>query len=226
LQTFNVFLNHLRKHPLVWDTITTTLISTLGKGVGFLIPFFIAAWFGVSADTDAFFFAYGLILFLSGIFAPVIESVIVPYIAEARAKNEDVGAFVGRVLGVSGVGILVLTTVALLVIKPVLSLITRFDSQSINLIYWLLIETAPLVILLVWTSVLAGTLNAYKKFVFPAISPAFRAIVNLSIIFIFKDTLGVHAIAWGYVIGEAVRLVILAVITAVRLKLADHHVIC
>jgi len=194
----------------VWDTVTTTGWSTLGKAVGFLIPIFIAAWFGITSETDAFFFAYGLILFLSGIFAPVVESIIVPYIAEARTKAEDVGRFVGRVLGISGVGLLVLTGIALLVIKPILSIVTRFDLKNLNLVYHLLIEAAPLIILLVWTSILAGTLNAYKRFAIPAISPAIRAVVNLSIIFIFKDTFGVHAIVLGYVVGEIVRLAILA----------------
>jgi len=207
--TFGKTWHTIRSHPLIWDTITTTALSTIGKGVGFLIPFFIAAWFGVTSETDAFFFAYGLILFLSGIFAPVVESVIVPYIAEARAQGEDVGRFVSGILGISGIGLLVLAGVALLVTKPILSLITRFDPQALNLVYQLLMETLSLIILLVWTSILSGALNTYKKFAFPALSPAFRAIVNLSIIFIFKDIFGVHAIAWGYVVGEAVRLAIL-----------------
>jgi len=216
--SLNGLWNKLHRRPLVWDTITTTSWSTLGKAVGFLVPFFIAAWFGITSETDAFFFAYGLILFLSGIFAPVVESVIVPYIADERAKNEDVGAFVGRILCVSGVYLLIFTGIILLFIKPILSVITRFDSQTLNLVYYLLIETAPLIILLVGNSIIAGALNAYKKFIFPAISPAFRAIVNLSIIFIFKDIFGVHAIALGYMVGEIVRLAfLLAVIQRVRL---------
>ena len=190
----------------------------MGKGVGFLVPFFIAAWFGVTAETDAFFFAYGLILFFSMIFAPVVESVIVPYIAQARSKNEDVGKFVGRILGASGIGLLILTGIVLLVIRPVLFVITRFNSQELDLVYWILIETAPLIILLVWTSILAGTLNAYKNFVFPAITPMFRAVFNIGFIFIFKDALGVHAIALGYVVGEIIRLAVLVGVIK-RLKL-------
>jgi len=208
----------IRSRALVWDTITTTGWSTVGKGMGFLVPFFVAAWFGVTAETDAFFFAYGLILFFSMTFAPVVESIIVPYIAEARSNNEDVGKFVGRILGISGIGLLALVGIVLLVIKPVLSVITRFDQQSLDLVYWILVETAPLIILLVWTSILAGTLNAYKKFVFPAVSPLFRAVFNIGFIFIFKDALGVHAIALGYVVGEIVRLAILAGVIQ-RLKL-------
>jgi putative peptidoglycan lipid II flippase len=201
------------RRDLVKDTIWTTIFSVIGKGFGFLIPFFIAAWFGITSETDAFFFAYGLILFLSVIFAPVVESVIVPYIAEARAKDEDIGAFVGSLLGISALGLLALTAIVLLVIKPILSVITRFDSNALDLVYLLLIESSPLVILLVCTSILAGTLNAHKKFAFPALSPGFRAVVNLCIIFAFKDSYGVHAIAIGYVAGEIVRLSILIVLT-------------
>ena len=207
--SLNKIWSQVHPRPFIRDTITVTFLSTIGKGVGFLIPFFIAAWFGVTSQTDAFFLAYGLILFLSGIFAPVVESIIVPYIAEARAKNEDAGCFVGQVLGVSGVGLLILAGLFLLVIRPFLSVVTPFDPSSLNLVYLLLVETAPLVILLVWTSVLTGTLNAHKKFALPALSPAFRAVINLAIIFSLQDTLGVHAIAWGYVIGEFFRLLIL-----------------
>jgi putative peptidoglycan lipid II flippase len=202
----------LRNRPLLWDTITTTFFSSAGKSVAFLVPFFVAAWFGVTVETDAFFFAYGLVIFISGVFAPVVENVIVPYIAEARAKGEDVGRLIGRISGLSGIILLVLTGTVILTIKPFLSITTQFDSQSLQLVYWLLLETSPLIILLIWSSVLAGSLNAYKKFAFPALSPAFRAIIIISSIFIFKDKWGVHSIAWGYIAGELVRLALLVVV--------------
>lgn len=200
----------IRNRPLVWDTVTTTGWITAGRAAGFLIPFFIAAWFGVNAETDAFFFAYGIILFLSGLLTHVGESVIVPYIVGARTRNEDVGRFVGRVLGVIGVALLGLVAIFILVSKPALAVVTRFDEDALNLVYRLLIETAPLVILLVWSSVLAGALNAYKRFVIPAVSPAFRTGVTVLVILIFRNRFGVHAIVWGYIVGEIVRLVVLA----------------
>lgn len=216
---------YLRSRPLVWDTITTTVLSTFGKGAGFLIPFFVAVWFGATAETDAFFYAYGLIVFMAVIFSPVVESLMVPFIAEARAKNEDVGAFVGKVLGTTLAILSILSAAFLFFIKPLLPLISRFSPEGIDLIFVILLESIPLALLLVWTSVLSGTLNAYKIFGVPAISPAFRAIATLSFIFLFKDSMGVHSIAWGYVVGEAVRLAILFVIlgrlkSTLRLKLS------
>jgi putative peptidoglycan lipid II flippase len=206
---FNPIVGFARR-PLVRDTITTTFWSTLGKGAGFLIPFFIAAWFGVTAETDAFFFVYGLIIFLAGIFASAVESVIVPYIAEIRSKNEDVGIFVGSTLIISSLGSIVLSIFFISILIILLPFITKFSSASLHLIYRLLIETLPLIIFLVWTSVLAGTLNTYKKFILSAISPAIRAVICLGIIFVFKDTLGVHAVVLGYVLGEIIRFMFLA----------------
>jgi len=195
-----------RRRPLVWDTITTTGWSSAGKAVGFVLPFFIAAWYGVTSETDAFFFAYGMILFLTGLLAPVVQAVVVPFISEARTGDHDVGKLVGEVLGATGVGLLALGGAVLVVLRAVLSAITQFDAHTVALVNRLLLETAPLVILSAWAGVLGGALNAYKRFAFPAVSPVFRAVVSLSVMFLLKDRYGIHAIAWGYVAGEVVRL--------------------
>lgn len=201
-------LTNLR-HRLIKDTIWVSILGVGGKSIGFLIPFFIAAWFGINAQTDAFFFAYGIILFFAGILSPVVESVIVPYIVEARNNKRDIASFTGSILSLSGIGLAAVLILFLLISRPFLHLITRFDLQTIDLVYYLLIEISPLVILLVWTSILAGTLNAYKRFTIPSLSPIFRAIVCLIIIFSLKGMLGVHSITLGYLTGEIIRLIIL-----------------
>ena len=206
------FRLQVRMRPLLRDAVTTTFWITIGKGAGFLIPFFIAAWFGVGPGTDAFFFAYGLILFLSTIFSAAVETIIVPFIAESRVRHEDVGAFVGSILMVSGLFLALITAIFLLTIKSTLGIVTRFSTDDIHLVFQILLETSPLTILLVWTSILSGAMNAYKIFSVPAFSPAFRAVITLGIIFYLKGTMGVHAIAWGYVVGEAARLIMLFVI--------------
>ncbi len=197
---------------LARDMITTTSYSIIGKGIGFLVPFFIATWYGVSAQTDGFFFTYGIILFLAGIVAPVIENVIVPYIAEFSSQNKSVNHFIGSLLVISTIILCLFFIPFAFLVKPGLAFVTRFDIANRHLVYVLLLETFPLVIFLTWTSILSGTLNAYKQFGIPAISPAIRAIVNLAIIFILKDVWGVHAIAIGYVLGELFRIIFLLIV--------------
>jgi putative peptidoglycan lipid II flippase len=199
----------LHKSLLTQDVIKTTILSTSGKSIGFLIPFFIAAWFGISQETDVFFFAYGIVLFMSFISAPAMESMIVPYITEARVNDENVGKFVGSILCVSSIGLVAISVLFVTVAMPILSVVTRFNTQDLKLILQLLIETSPLIVLLTWTSILAGAMNAYKEFVLPAISPVFRTVACLIVIFLLKGKFGIHSIAFGYVIGEIVRLAVL-----------------
>ncbi|MBN1254704.1 MAG: polysaccharide biosynthesis C-terminal domain-containing protein [Deltaproteobacteria bacterium] len=210
----NALWHQIRSRPLVWNTIITTFFSTAGKSVGFLIPFCIAVWFGVSSDTDAFFFVYSVVLFLAGIFSPITESVLVPFIAELKAQDESqVGKFLGKVLVLVTIGLVFLSVIFLLLSKHLLPYVTRFPPESLQLIFRLLVETAPLFILLVGTSIFSGALNAYKIFWLPAISPVFRATIVIFAIFLLKDSLGVHSITIGYVIGEIFRLIILGVET-------------
>jgi putative peptidoglycan lipid II flippase len=190
--------------------------TTLGRGVGFLVPFFIAAWFGVNEETDAFFYTYGLILFLSGILSPVIETIIVPYIAEARSRGWDIGGFLGKIVVFGGGALALIVLVVLVAAKPVLALITRFDASTNDLIFVLFLEGAPLVFFMAGSSLIIGALNAYQKFTFPALSPAMRAAITLAFILLYKDSLGIHSVTFGYLIGEVVRLIILMVV--VRLK--------
>jgi putative peptidoglycan lipid II flippase len=88
-------------------------------------------------------------------------------------------------------------------------MVTRFPAEGIELIYIIILESAPLLILLFWNSVIAGVFNSYKYFYIPALSPALRAIINLSLIFYLKDKFGIHAVSIGYVFGELFRVIVL-----------------
>jgi putative peptidoglycan lipid II flippase len=197
------------------DAVSTTGLSLIGKSAGFLVPFFIASWFGVNPTTDAFFFAYGAILFLAGIFGPVLE-VIVPYVAEAHHRGDDIEDFMSRLLGTGTVLFGLGLAGFLLVAMPLLPLVTQFSAEGTALTWLLLLEASPLTVLLFWTSIISGYLNACKQFALPALSPAVRASVNLSFIFLLKDRFGIHSLVLGYIAGEIVRLMVLVLTVAIQ----------
>jgi putative peptidoglycan lipid II flippase len=195
---------------IIGDTALTSFMATIGRGAGFAVPFFVAAWFGVNTNTDAFFYVYGLILLLAGLFSPIVQSVIVPFIAEIKAENEgDVRGFLGSTLVISVLGLAVVGVLFVLVARPLLSFVSDFSNESLDLISRLLLETLPLLVLLVATGLLSGALNAYRKYSLPAISPGVRAVVALIVIFSLRERLGVHSIALGYVAGELIRFAVL-----------------
>ena len=196
---------------LAQDTFVVTALRSLARGTGFLIPFFIAAWFGISPETDAFFFVYGIVIYLTSVFADILENFIVPYIVELNSKREDVGAFIVTV-SLYGLGsLLILCLLTLAFIRPALGVFTKFPPPSVEIIVQLFLEIMPLIIISPVTSVVSGALNACRRFNVPALSPAFRSLVTLAFIYVFKANWGVHAIPLGYALGEIVRLCALVI---------------
>lgn len=200
-------IEKIKSNPFLRDTVTTTGWNCLGKSVSLLIPFFIAAWFGSTGQTDAFFFCYAWIIGLS----LALESVIVPFISQIRARGEDVGGFVGRILFRGNLGLILVTPTFILLLSLALPLITKFSPEDLKTTRILLLLIAPFVILITNACILAGTLNAHKRFALPAFSPAFRGLVAIAFILIFHKSLGIYSVAVGYVLGESVRLFVLLI---------------
>jgi len=198
-----------RPSPLLRDTVVATVASNVGKGLGLAVPFFIANWFRVSPSTDAFFFAYAWVTFVTLIFAPVLESVIVPFIAHERSAGRDVGRFVARLLLLSGIALAAVSLAGWGLISALLPLVTRFEGGQLSLVRTCLGELTPLVALTALSSLIAGTLNAYRSFALPGFSAGVRAIVVLASGWLLRNSLGVQAVTLGYVAGELLRLILL-----------------
>jgi len=113
-------------------------------------------------------------------------------------------------------------------LRFVLPLITDFEPEILRLAYILMLEVAPLILLITWTGLLSGAMNAYRRFAVPAVSPALRAVVALAVMFALKDRLGVHAVAVGYVTGELFRVLVLGALlcrlTPLRFRAGDFAV--
>jgi putative peptidoglycan lipid II flippase len=207
-----LYLNNLpdwfRHRPLLLDTFSTSIFTIIGRSAGLLIPFFIAAWYGIQASTDAFFLSYAIILMLQSLFAYALETVSVPMIRNQIAKNENPGLFIGRLLIFGSAIIATLLLVLLILLKPLLPIMTNSPPATLRLLEKMLWEISPLVILTFWSSILSGVLNAYKRFMLPALSPLFRAIVILLIAYYCRAYFGIQSIILGYLLGEFCRFLI------------------
>jgi len=186
-----------------------TVANNVGKGLGLAVPFFIAHWFRSSSTTDAFFFAYAWVTFVTLVFAPVLESVVVPFIAQERSAGRDVGRFVSRLLPLAGISLAAFSLAGGALISALLPLITRFPAGQIPLVRLCLIELTPLVTLTALSSLIAGTLNAYRSFALPGLSAGVRAVIVLLFGWFLRGSWSIQAISLGYVAGEFVRLIIL-----------------
>ncbi len=93
----------LKARPLLKDVATTTLFAVGGRVLGFLIPFFIAFWFGASGETDVFFLVYTLIYLVSFVLGDTMGEILIPYFSDIRVKGGNAALQVGRFFVFGGV---------------------------------------------------------------------------------------------------------------------------
>ena len=201
--------NFFWSRPILKDTLTTSAFTFIGRSVGFFIPLFIAAWYGVGGETDAFFFSYGIIFFLTIIINGGTTSVIVPFVAEARVQRKEQSKFIGSLLVATGLAVTLLCLIFAFGGYPLYGLFTRFTVPQVQLAYLLTLEIFPVSLFVIWGSLLAGVLSAYHSFARPQLSLAGRSLITLLFIFLLKGYMGIHAIPVGYILGEGARLLYL-----------------
>ncbi|MCF6209755.1 MAG: oligosaccharide flippase family protein [Gammaproteobacteria bacterium] len=188
------------------DTFRTTILSVIGKGLGFLVPIVIARIFGVSVETDAFFYTYGIVLFVVSILLPVIESAIVPYVVEIIDGSDEENDLLG-ILSVWAVVVgSVICTFIIGFLPFFLSMATNFEERQIEQVVLYFFGLSLLIIITLLSTVYSGFLNARKRFSVVAISPVVRAGICLVFILMFSESLGFWSVIIGYTLGEILRL--------------------
>lgn len=185
--------------------ISTPFFAMVGRAGGMIIPFFIAFCYGVSYETDAFFFAYAFVFFAGALFQQILESVMVPYFAEQRKLAE--GRDFRMAVHVSAViipGVLAAALLLALAMHYGLGLWSGLSHEARPLAVTLFLEMIPFLLLAVGASAVNGLFNTRKIFWYPAVSPLIRSVIVVAVL-LLHSRFGIHALSIGFAAGEAVR---------------------
>ncbi|MFX0197754.1 MAG: lipid II flippase MurJ [Candidatus Hodarchaeota archaeon] len=183
------------------DIVLTTVINSISKGTGLLVPFAVALFYGASELTDAFFFTYSFIMFFTMILSTTLESVLVPFFVEKKSIPSQLNAFLEKIFGLTIISFMIVAVSIFLLIGPITILLTKFSSPTISLIQVLAVESIPIVLFMIVASIFVANLNAHTVFHISAISPAVRALGVTGLIVACHSMLGIHAIPLAYCIG-------------------------
>jgi len=184
------------------DITVTTLLSLFSRGIGLIVPFIIAFFYGVSEVTDAFFFVYSVIMFFTLIFSATLETVLVPLIVEQKKHIEKLNSFLGKITGLTIISFGIVAISVLILMEPATNLCTKFAPSAVMLIEQLAFESSPLVFFTIIGSVLIANLNAHSRFYISAVSPGIRGLAVILMIVSLHWLLGVHAIPVAYCVGS------------------------
>lgn len=176
--------------PFALQISIATFSNLLGRAVGFLVPIVLAYVFGISRETDAFFLAYGIVIFCSTILSQPATHLIVPFVGEIDRNGTDsqrLGRFIASLLLSSGIIISVVSCLIYLVtIHWLISMLPLHTEGRLLFTRSLGLFLCALPFF-TWNCLLIGTLYARQCFGLASLSPALRGITVLISVFFFKD---------------------------------------
>ena len=188
----------LLNKDLLKQTLKLSAISMLANFLGFLIPSLIAWQFGISRDTDNFFFSYGLITFASTIFTAALRSSIVPFLTERLANKEGFNKFLSTLFYYS----IYVVSIACAVLLGVFLLLNHFIKGNF---FFYLALSVPILFFTVQNAICYGVLNSMKQYYVAETSPFSRALVIYACIFFLGSIFGMSAVIIGYNLGELAK---------------------
>lgn len=196
-------------NPVFFDTIINSIWHIIGKGIGFFIPIFIASIFGINNATDAFFFSYSIVWFITVVISNTSQTAIVPLIAEKQGNSGAINEYINDLIIKLIAILLILCIIVLIIIKPLILIITNFSEDVVNKIFLIILFLFPTILFLASSGFIEGLLNFHKKYWASPLATSLRSTVILIIIFLFSRSLNILSIVLGYLTGELVYLLIL-----------------
>ena len=169
----------------------------------------IAALFGASARTDAFFIAATIPFALASVLLASANQALVPLI-NSWFKDHGADTAMERVDGLMGTSLVITTAIAAVgialapiipsILAPGASAATKSSASEITALLFITVITR------VGAEVIRALLNARFSFAAPASMPIAENLAVLGTTLLLADRLGVPAVALGYVAGGIVQL--------------------
>jgi putative peptidoglycan lipid II flippase len=201
---------------LVKDSTVISSLSFLGVVGAFLLDVVMAASFGLGPSTDAFFIAIGIPQLIFSIITTTGPTVLTPVFTELLDEEGEVEASVvfSTLSTLSLVALSVLAGAGVL-LSPLIVAVTGagLDEQTASLaltlcriLFLMLIPTALI-------QIMKAFLNARHHFATPAAATLIQYAIIVTTLLLLGPTLGIAAVAVGYVLSMVGQVLVLGVVT-------------
>ena len=180
------------------------------KFLSFINALLVAAYFGVTRETDVYFY----LIILVGIFITLIQTVnttaIIPQAMFLEQKKEGKGREVlNFFLIVYGAGTLLVLVSGLLFPAQLLAGCSRFTVEQLAPHTLLIRLSFVLFTLQLFSLYLTSILEIYHRFSTSLLSPL-NAIIPLVFLLLFGRKIGIISMMWGFVCSYAIQTILLS----------------
>ncbi|HTL70656.1 MAG TPA: lipid II flippase MurJ [Candidatus Eisenbacteria bacterium] len=197
------FAELTRSRNYRFDTLMTSGWVIFGKSFGFFVQLFIAFFFGANRQTDLFFLAFTILLYVTVAIGEAPRRALVLFIAEKTSCRDDPNGFLNHVLTSGWLLLAVLLGLIAAGLPPLMRMTALYDENATATLMRHFLLGAPMVFFICGTCWVSGLLDYHKKFWISAAAPALRSAAALAVLFAFRRHWGIYAAMAGYVVGEA-----------------------
>ena len=199
---------------LLRSTAIVSFMTMLSRIMGFVRDIILAQIFGASASLDAFVIAFKIPNLLRRFFGEgAFSQAFVPILAEYKERRgeQDTLQFIGYIAGTLSACLLIIVAIVELCAPAVIMLFAPgfyHDPQRYLLAQHMLHITFPYIFFIAMTAFISATMNTYRSFAIPAITPIFlnicliAAALWLSPYFAYP----IYGLAWGVMIAGVIQL--------------------
>ncbi|MCG8432313.1 MAG: polysaccharide biosynthesis C-terminal domain-containing protein [Candidatus Omnitrophica bacterium] len=188
-----------------------TVITGMEYGINFLRSILIAALFGVSVYTEAFFLVYPLIMTVVLIAASAVKTTVIPVFLQIRERTGEDSAwrFAGDLFVLIFLGSLCACAVAVLCAPWVIErLIGTYPPHVQQSAVKYLRGLSTIVLFLGAGSLLSGLLQARRDFILPAVSTLTGSAVLILLIVFFHRRAGLDVLMYAFIAQAGVSFLI------------------
>ena len=187
--------------------------NALGVVSALLVDVAVAAKYGLGANTDALFIALTIPQLLASVLGSAIRPVLVPLLSATRVESGEREGWrvFSNLVNLSTISLAVVAAAGIvcapLIISasaPGLHSESRQTAMSLSRILFAIVAVAGV------AELMKAMLNSYHRFAVPAASYFVQYVVVFLAIVFYGDGLGTQAVAFGYIAGYAVQVLVLS----------------
>ncbi len=194
-------------------TFLVILAILLSKVSGLVRDQIMAGYFGISYETDAFYWAEFIpnlfrILFAESLIIAAFIPIYSAYLK--RNQRDDIKIFVSSVVNIITLAFLVISAIIFILSPEIGALLSRIANNQMDIYKFVVMSRVMIFSLVVMSlsSLTTGILNSHDIFIVPSLAPFVMNIVTIISFTLLFRKLGIYSMAIGIMAGSLMHLVV------------------
>ncbi len=203
----------MNTRKLLQDIGVVSIVLAGARILGFVRVTLIVPHFGFKNALDAWNIASSVpmtltILLTAGILSIVFIPIFTKYVIKSEYKA--LSRLIGVLINIVSIGFSIIVLLGIIFAKPIILLLTRPDTppETITIAVRLFRIMMPTFLLSAWSGLLTAIHHSFQRFVLPAIGGLFVNVAIVASFFLFKGSLGIDSLAWGFLVGSIFQLIV------------------